>query len=345
VARLTLGSIVRGTALPYDSGQGVRLKCRANHVGKAEFCQQESELMSEASERLGVITDSHRVRGNRTLNIVSIAIPFLGTLACITFGILHGFSSFSWLVFGASFALTAIGIGVGLHRYFVHNAFRTRRVLRFILGVLGSSAMQGPIDRWVADHRRHHRFTDQAHDPHSPYWVGEAPIRTKFAGLVHSHIGWMLTGLVSDESKYAADILREPISAWCSRNYWFLCAVSLLLPALAGLIASGIVEAVSCFLLGGCARITLLHNITWAVNSFGHMFGSRVPGSTDQSRDSVVLALLLMGEGLHSYHHMYPNAALNEPWWLDVNGAIICGLEKLGLAHDVVRYRLAGKPA
>nr|TFG55247.1 MAG: acyl-CoA desaturase [Hyphomicrobiales bacterium] len=296
--------------------------------------------MSAEATRVGIIVDPLQVRSNRGLNILSILIPFVGTLGCVAFGIIHGFSVFAWILFAVSFVLTAIGIGVGLHRYFVHRAFSTGNVLRLVLGVLGSSAMQGPIDRWVADHRRHHRFTDQARDPHSPYWIEDRQIRNALFGLIHAHIGWMITGMVSDKRRYAADIIQEPISSWCARNYWPLCAGSLLLPALLGLIAGGAMEALACFLLAGCARVTVLHNITWSVNSIGHMYGSKVSGSKDESRDSVILALLLMGEGLHNYHHLHPSAAINDPWWLDLNGLIISGFEKLGLVTDVVRPRV-----
>jgi stearoyl-CoA desaturase (delta-9 desaturase) len=298
--------------------------------------------MTTEVQRFGIIVDPKQVRANRTLNIVSIVLPLMGTLAVIPHAILYGFSEFSLRLFALTFVLTAIGIGIGLHRYFVHNAFRTGPFLRWVLGILGSSAMQGPIDRWVADHRRHHRFSDQNYDPHSPYWAEDKPIRGTLAGLIHAHIGWMITGLVSDKHRYAVDIVRDPISSWCSRNYWFLCAGSLLLPALAGFLVGGPREAYSCFLLAGCARVSALHNITWSVNSFGHMYGWKVEGHKDESRDSVTLALLLMGEGLHSYHHLHPDAAINEPWWLDLNGMIISGFEKLGLVQDVVRYNAAG---
>ena len=323
----------------------MRLASKLNHKIRASQSKSRcawNDLMTTEAQRFGIIVDPEQVRANRALNIVSIAIPLVGTFAVVPYAMLYGFSEFSLRLFGLSFVLTAIGIGIGLHRYFVHNAFRTGPFLRFMLGVLGSSAMQGPIDRWVADHRRHHRFADQAHDPHSPYWAEDRPIRGTFARLLHAHIGWMITGLVSDKNRYAIDILRDPISSWCSRNYWFLCAVSLLLPALLGFIVGGMQEALACFLLAGCARVTVLHNITWSVNSVGHMYGFKVEGHKDESRDSVTLALLLMGEGLHSYHHLYPNAAINKPWWLDLNGMIISALEKLGLVQDVVRYNAAG---
>lgn len=85
----------------------------------------------------------------------------------------------------------------------------------------------------------------------------------------------------------------------------------------------GATEAMQCFLWAGCFRVFLLHHITWSVNSFGHMFGAKVPDSRDEARNILALAILMIGEGLHSYHHRYPLQAINEPAWLDTSGQIL----------------------
>jgi stearoyl-CoA desaturase (delta-9 desaturase) len=287
---------------------------------------------------VGIIIDRGLVVRNRVLNAISIGIPLAGTV--------FGFAAWSSLapsvtsfsVFLAFFAAEAVGVGIGLHRYFTHRAFRTGPVVRAVLGVLGSWAMQGPIDRWVADHRRHHRFTDEPADPHSPYWMHERRASSRLAGLAHAHLIWMLTGFVSDPRRYAADILRDPIARWCSRHYWWLCASSLLTPAAVGYALGGAPEGLRCLVWAGCFRVTLLHHVTWSVNSFGHMFGTKVSGSSDESRDNVLFALLLFGEGLHSYHHRHPSAAVNRPTYLDLNGAILSLLERMALVWGLKRY-------
>ena len=79
--------------------------------------------------------------------------------------------------------LRIFGITAGFHRYFAHRAFKTSRVFQFFLGFLGCSAVQkGPL-WWAANHRRHHKHSDQEDDPHSP-------VRH---GLWWSHIGWVLS--------------------------------------------------------------------------------------------------------------------------------------------------------
>ena len=83
-----------------------------------------------------------------------------------------------FVVFGVVYVLTGLGITVGFHRYFTHRAFKTGRVIRGTLAILGTAAIEGPITAWVADHRKHHAFSDQVGDPHSPHVDhGQRPAR------------------------------------------------------------------------------------------------------------------------------------------------------------------------
>lgn len=299
--------------------------------------------MAEAAapDELGIVSEPAAVAANRRLNALSIFLPLggavLGALGMLLRPELRPTAA-SAAVFLAFFVAETLGLGLGLHRLFSHRAFRIGRAGRALLAVLGSWAMQGPIDRWVADHRRHHRFTDRPGDPHSPYFVDGAAAPSRLAGLWHAHFGWMLSGLVSDEARYAGDVRRDPIARWCSDHYALLCATSLLAPALVGLAIGGAAEAARCFFLAGCGRVVLLQHLTWSVNSLGHAVGSKVPGSTDEARDNVLFALLLFGEGLHSYHHRHPRAAVNEPRRLDLNGWILGRLERAGLVSHLKRY-------
>ena len=64
------------------------------------------------------------------------------------------------------------GIAVGYHRGFTHGSFKTKRGVKIALAIAGSMAIQGPVVRWVADHRKHHKFSDRDGDPHSPWKYG-----------------------------------------------------------------------------------------------------------------------------------------------------------------------------
>lgn len=279
----------------------------------------------------GVIVTPRAVWSNRILNLVSIGVPAAGAVAAILSVASLPPTATTVAVFIFFFFLNALGISIGLHRYFTHRAFRPRPWFAFALAVAGSWAFQGPIGRWVADHRRHHRFSDEQFDPHSPYWTDRAPTGGRIAGWAHAHLLWMLVGRPSCETRYARDVKSNPMESWCSDNYWLLAATGLLLPAILGYAIGGREEAILCFLWAGCFRVAILHHITWSVNSFGHMFGTKVEGSRDQSRDNRLLAVLLIGEGLHSYHHRFPLAAVNEPSSLDLSGNVLKFLARFGI--------------
>lgn len=145
----------------------------------------------------------------------------------------------------------------------------------------------------------------------------------------------MVFGDVSDPGRYAADILNEPVSRWCSRLYWPLALSTLALPAALGYVVGGGATAASCLVWAGFARIAAIQHFTWAIASFGHRFGDQLPEAKDEARDNLVLAILLFGEGLHSYHHLNPSLAVNQPESLDLNGKILRYCERRGWIWDL----------
>ena len=295
--------------------------------------------MSVAFHPAGIITDRKEVTNNYVVSGLSVCIPFIGTLVGLWSSSFLAPTSTTVSLFLVFFLLNIFGVSVGLHRYFSHHAFETSALFRLLLGILGSWAMQGPIDRWVADHRRHHRFSDQPLDVHSPYWKNQEKISSGFMRFAHAHFLWMFVGLPTDTHIYAKDTISDPISQGCSRWYWPICATSLFLPAMIGYGIGGPDEAVRSFFWGGCLRVSLLHQFTWAVNSLGHMFGGKTKGSRDEARDmNTVLTLLLFGEGLHSYHHVHQRTAVNQPAFLDLSGQLINFLEKIHVVWKVQRH-------
>ena len=108
------------------------------------------------------------------------------------------------------YALTSIGITVGFHRHFAHAAFQTHQVMRIVLAILGSMACQGPIVYWVSNHRRHHQYSDEPGDTHSPYFQGDRPLGN-LAGLWHSHAGWTFDSDITNTFLFAKDLLRDRV--------------------------------------------------------------------------------------------------------------------------------------
>ncbi len=77
------------------------------------------------------------------------------------------------ILFAVMYLFTGLGVTVGFHRYLTHGAFKAKRPMRILLTVAGTMAIEGAPIRWVADHRRHHQFSDDENDPHSPWRFGE----------------------------------------------------------------------------------------------------------------------------------------------------------------------------
>ena len=84
------------------------------------------------------------------------------------------------------------------------------------------------------------------------------------------------------------------------------------------------------------STIVLFH-ATCTINSLAHRIGKRRYETTDDSRNSWILALLTLGEGWHNNHHRYPGAAAQGfRWWeLDITLLGLKGLAAVGLVRDL----------
>ena len=239
-------------------------------------------------------------------------------------------SVFSLLLGSFFFIFVSMGLGVGFHRHFTHHAFKTSAAGKAILGILGTWSLQGPMISWVADHRRHHRFADQQYDPHSPWVDDKGKIESRWAGWFHAHMGWKFKAAVSDESRYVPDLLKDPMVMFVSRHYWVIAIAGLLAPGALGYLYGGWDECLTSLLWAGGVRAILLHQFEGIANSITHLFGVKVDGSQDESRNNLWLTVVLMGEGLHSYHHQNATMAMNQPAKFDAFGHFLLVFEQLG---------------
>jgi stearoyl-CoA desaturase (delta-9 desaturase) len=277
-------------------------------------------------------------------NLLAVVLPFLGLGAAAVF--LWGWG-FSWVELGlllGMYLLTALGITVGFHRLFTHHSFETYRVVQFVLGVLGSMAVEGSLLKWVALHRRHHQHSDQPGDPHSPHLHGTG-VPGLLRGLWHAHLGWVFQADPPDLDHYVKDLRRSTLLRAVSALFVLWVVLGLLIPAvLGGLMTGTWAGAWYGLAWGGLARIFLVHHVTWSVNSVCHLWGRRPYRSDDQSRDNVVFGVMALGEGWHNTHHAFPTSARHGlRWWQpDASYWVIRGLALLGLAWNV---RLPSKPA
>jgi stearoyl-CoA desaturase (Delta-9 desaturase) len=281
-------------------------------------------------------------RLERNVNIIAVMLPFLGILAG---GVLlweHFLGPLDLGIMAVMYMATAIGITVGFHRLLTHRAFQTHAPIRYTLAVLGSMAVQGPVIDWVADHRKHHTFTDEEGDPHSPHAGQGAGFGGMLRGLWHAHTGWLFSTHGQASSKrFAPDLLGDAGMRRINKAFPLIALASLAIPFLLGLSLSGgsLVTGLSALLWGGLVRIFLVHHVTWSINSICHFFGSRRFELDDHSTNVFWLALPSLGEAWHHNHHAFPRSAFHGlRWWeLDPSGWLILGMARVRLAWDVVR--------
>ncbi len=235
------------------------------------------------------------------------------------------------------YTVAVLGVTVGFHRMFTHGSFKAKRGLRVGLAVAGSLAIEGPIIRWVADHRRHHAFSDREGDPHSPWRYGETT-GALLKGLCYAHVGWLFDVEHTNREKYTPDLMRDPDIRRVSELFWLWVLVSLLTPALiGGLVTWSWTGAVTAFFWASLVRIFVLHHVTWSINSICHTIGERPFAARDKSANFWPLAILSMGESWHNMHHADPTAARHGVLrgQLDPSARVIWAFERLGWASEV----------
>ena len=279
-------------------------------------------------------------RAHRISNLAAVVLPFVAFIAAIALLWNKAVGPTDLALLFGIYVATGLGITVGYHRLLTHRAFATSPALRTTLAVLGSMAIQGSVITWVADHRKHHAFTDEEGDPHSPHGHGGG-FRGAIAGLAHAHLGWLLFDHGrAEQERYAKDLLAEPGLRFVERTFFGWAALGLVLPfVLGGLITGTLTGALTGFLWGGLVRVFLLDHVTWSINSVCHFFGRRRFEVEDESRNVFWLALPSFGEAWHHNHHTFPTSAEHglKGWELDPSALVIRVLERLGLAWDVVR--------
>ncbi len=253
-------------------------------------------------------------------------------------GLLHGSDL---VVFAIMYVSTALGVTVGFHRLFTHRSFKTSPFFRFVFAVLGSAAIEGPVISWVADHRKHHAFSDREGDPHSPHVDHGSGLRGALKGLVHAHVGWLFIHTArGHRERYAPDLCADPVVSFVDKTF-FVWAIGGLGFAfgLGYLIGGTLTAALTGLLWGGAVRMLLLHHVTYSINSLCHFFGRRSYETGDHSRNLAWLAPFSLGEAWHNNHHAFPTSAFHGFSWrqIDISAMVIRAMESLGLAWDVVR--------
>jgi len=254
------------------------------------------------------------------IHLGALAAPFYFTWKGVLLALVLG-----WLTGG-------VGICMGYHRLLTHSSFNTFRPIRWIIAFLGNLAGQGSPLMWVAQHRRHHAFSDHEGDPHSPKH-----------GAWWSHMLWLMPTFDTKYyealfRRYAPDLLRDPFIRLLDKTFviWYL--VTGLALFLFGYSIWDARTGCSFVVYGMFVRMVYVLHSTWFVNSASHIWGYRNYATKDNSRNLWWVGLLTYGEGWHNNHHAFQRMARHgHRWWeIDLTYWSICMMEKLGLAWNVV---------
>jgi stearoyl-CoA desaturase (delta-9 desaturase) len=247
--------------------------------------------------------------------------PFWGVhVAALVGAICVGWSwtAAAWLVGG--YAVRMFAITAGYHRYFAHRSYKTSRWFQFVLALVGlSAAQQGPL-WWAAHHRRHHKYSDEIEDVHSP----------RQRGFWWSHMFWIF-GARHKATDYdrIKDFAKYPELVWLNRHD-MLFAVGY------GFVLYFIGGATALF-WGHFVALVLCWHVTFCINSLAHVWGSQRYATGDDSRNNALLAVLTFGEGWHNNHHHYQRSARQGFYWweLDVSYYVLRAFELVGIVREV----------
>lgn len=260
----------------------------------------------------------------------------------IAFVVVHGGcllvvpAGISWFAVAAAvvlylarmFAITAF-----YHRYFSHRAFKTSRLAQFLFAVMGNTAMQRGALWWASVHRHHHQHSDEVCDTHSP----------RQRGFWWSHIGWITSArnFPTDYSR-VKDLAKFPELVFLNRHDQLVPIVYGGMLWLTGWLLERYAPTLGTngfqlFVWGFFISTVFLLHGTFFINSLAHVFGRKRFKTGDDSRNSLLLAAITLGEGWHNNHHRYMHAARQGFFWweIDVSYYMLKILSWCGVVWDL----------
>lgn len=244
------------------------------------------------------------------MNHIVFILIHLGCLLVIFSGV----SPIAVAVCLGFYVLRMFAITAGYHRLFSHRSYQTSRVFQFILGFIGTAAVQrGPL-WWAANHRHHHRHSDTEEDIHSP----------GVRGLWWAHVGWVLSDEDRGDWALVKDLAALP-ELRLLEKYHYIPPLLLL----GGTYVLGMIlnynfpelhtNGLQMMVWGALISTVLLYHGTFAINSIAHVIGTRRFDTKDDSRNNLLLAIITLGEGWHNNHHRYPGSERQGFYWWEID--------------------------
>ena len=218
--------------------------------------------------------------------------------------------------------LTIISVTLYLHRCQAHRSLDLHpAVSHFFRFWLWMTTGQTTIE-WVSVHRKHHAYTEQKEDPHSPYIHGINKVLWQGAELYRE---------VAKTQQVCEDYGHGSPDDWVENNLYLRFTYS-------GL---GLLLIIFVMLFGPIGITYWAIQMAWIpffaaglVNGAGHYWGYRNFEPQDGSTNLTNFGVIIGGEELHNNHHAYPSSAkFSVQWWeFDIGWMYIKMLSAFGLA-------------
>ena len=224
---------------------------------------------------------------------LAVVIIHAASVYAITYGVMNGFSSGSWMLFGIFIVATVIGVSIGYHRLVTHGSFECIWPIKLLFLMCAGLAVQGSAIKWASNHRTHHLYADREGDLHSPLKEG----------FWHAHAEWFMVKYTKpDENTICSDLLKDKFIVL--QKYWVH------LSGIAGFVIPFIFFGLEGMLLAGVLRLLFASHAIFAINSVCHKWGERPYATKDVSTNNIILGWLIpSGEPFHNNHHADPKCA------------------------------------
>jgi stearoyl-CoA desaturase (delta-9 desaturase) len=242
---------------------------------------------------------------------------------------------FDWIVCAFLYFFRMFWITGGYHRYFSHKSYRTSRWFQFVIAFMAQTSAQKGALWWAAHHRHHHRYSDTPADPHS----------MKIYGFWYSHVGWIVgPDFKETDYKTIGDYAKYPELVWLNKYHLVPPTIlALVVMALGGIVDGGSITSMfsttgfSALFIGFFLSTVITYHGTFSINSIMHKFGKQRYQTGDESKNSIWLALLTLGEGWHNNHHYYEVASRQGFFWweIDITYYILRSFQAVGLIWDL----------
>lgn len=262
------------------------------------------------------------------------AIPFILVHIVGIAGFFLPFSWFNWTICISLYFIRMFFVTAGYHRYFSHRTYKTSRFFQAILAFMAQTSAQKGILWWACHHRDHHRYSDMPEDPHS----------MKLYGFWYSHVGWILSDEFNDTNfKKVKDLSKFPELVFLNTYHYLPPIILGVAVYLAGgfyHLSEGLTFAqggLSTLIVGFFTSTVLLYHGTFFINSIMHKVGRIRFKTNDESRNSLILALITLGEGWHNNHHYYQGSTRQGFYWweVDISYYVLRALSLFGIVWDI----------